>query len=115
MLPPGLAAQKRGGGFHVLKAAQRRFFEEALGILGWEAQNRAFTTTNFYELPGGLDFLLSFVDALEPSHAPGDAFGRRRSSRHARAAAETAGCRLGRRRSRRRARIGMRWPARAGR
>ena len=38
---------------------------------------------------------LSIVGALEPPHAPGGGFGRRRSSRHARAAAETAGCRLG--------------------
>ena len=57
----------------------------------------------------------TFVDALGHMGGPGDGFGRRRSSGHARAAAETAGCRLGRRRSRRRARIGMRRPARAGR
>ena len=63
------------------------------------------------------DFTLSFndMDVLEHMGGPGDGFGRRRSSGHARAAAKTAGCRLGRRRSRRRARIGMRRPARAGR
>ena len=46
---------------------------------------------------------LSLVDAQKPMGGPGDGFGRRRSSRHARAAAETAGCRLGRLRGRRRA------------
>ena len=46
---------------------------------------------------------LFFMHALEPMGGPGYGFGRRRSSRHARAAAETAGCRLGRLRGRRRA------------
>jgi hypothetical protein len=44
------------------------------------------------------------MDVLEHMGGPGDGFGRRRSSGHARAAAETAGCRLGRRRSHRRPR-----------
>ena len=54
--------------------------------------------------PNQLDFTLSFndMDVLEHMGGPGDGFGRRRSSGHARAAAETAGCRLGRRRSWRR-------------
>ena len=62
-----------------------------------------------------MSFALLVAAALAATAAPEGGFGRPSSSGHARAAAETAGCRLGRRRSRRKELRWMRRRARAAR